>query len=115
MAVTLIWLIFGTPGYALAMVMLRLGNTLEVRCFGFQVHVSMLNHYPDVVGVEAHPDDVTTHLWAAGGGCRHSLPVPLMMLHGSPFCRETSLSPEGPEMPSEPELAPVVIILGAGT
>lgn len=33
--------------------------------------------------------------------CGHSLPVPLMLLHGSSSCRETSLSPEGAEMPSD--------------
>lgn len=101
MAIILIWLIPGAPGYAPAMAVLRLGSILEVRCFGFQIHVSVRNHYADVPREEAHPDDVTAHLWPVDGDRGHSLPAPLMLPHSSSSCRETSLSPEGAEMPSD--------------
>lgn len=69
-----------------------------MRLFAFQIHVSVLNYYPGVPSMEVHPD-VTAHLQPVGGGCCHSLPVPLMMPHLSSSCRETSVSPEGAETP----------------
>lgn len=96
MAIILIWLILGAPGYAPGW-----GASSEVRCLGFQIHVSVLSHYPDVPCEEAHLDDVITHLWPVDGDCGHSLRVPLMLLHSSSSCRETSLSAEGAEIPSD--------------
>lgn len=85
----------GAPGLPPAMVVLRSGSLLGNGgpSLGFGGH-----HYPDVPRVEGCRD-VPAQLRSAGGGCPRPLPVHLVMLSVASSCRQTSLSPQGTEMP----------------